>query len=73
MNVKRPNIDCEQWLYELLKNEGHCLCNLVRDEAKNQGYSKAELKAARKKLGVKTWHQFEVDGSSTQNWFWFLD
>ena len=36
------------------------------------GYSKAELKAARKELGVKTYHQFDEDGA-TANWFWYLE
>ena len=36
------------------------------------GYSKAELRAARKELGVKTYHQFDEDGA-TANWFWYLE
>lgn len=37
-----------------------------------RGVSQAELKEARKALGVKTFHQFDEDGD-TQNWFWYLE
>lgn len=44
----------------------------VREAAKKQGFKRSELKAARKELGVKTFHQFDEDGP-TPNHFWYLE
>lgn len=64
--------DCEIWLRELLADGKEHLVDDVRAEAKTKGFSRLELKAARKSLGVKTYHQF--DGSvATDNWFWYRE
>ena len=39
---------------------------------KERGFTGAELKEARKNLGIKTFHQFDEDGAS-ENWFWYLE
>lgn len=63
---------CEKWLYGELQRQGEVLCDDIRSAAKKKGFTRAELKSARKTLGVKTFHQF--DGKSeTQNWFWYLE
>lgn len=65
-------IDCKDWLANLLK-DGEChLCDDVRDAAKKQGFKRSELKAARRELRVKTFHQFDEDGP-TPNHFWYLE
>lgn len=64
--------DCKEWLSCLLKDTGLCLCDDVRDAAKEMGFTRQELKDARSQLGVKTFHQFDEDGA-TGNWFWYLE
>lgn len=64
-------MDCKTWLREYLsQNAGHS--EYIRDEAENRGFTKRQLRDARKELGVKTYHQFDEDGA-TQNWFWYID
>lgn len=64
-------IDCSVWLKKFLNCEIR-LCENVRAAAKENGYTKAELKQARKEIGVKTFHQFRENGP-TENWFWYLE
>ncbi len=64
-------LDCKNWLGKFLSDNGTMLCDTVREEAVAQGYTRAELKSARKLLKVKTYHQFDEEGA-TQNWFWFI-
>lgn len=63
--------NCEDWLSKILSNNAIFLCDDIKQIAKNAGYTKNELKEARKELGVKTFHQFDEDGA-TSNWFWHL-
>ncbi len=63
---------CEKWLFDLLSKEDSVLCDIVRAESKIRGFSRRQLKEARKSLGVKTFHQFDEYGP-TPNWFWYLD
>ena len=62
-------MDCEEWLYERLSDMDYHLCENIRNEAKKKGYTMRELKAARKKLGIRTFHQFDELGA-TPNWYW---
>ena len=65
-------MDCKDWLAERLGKRGTEMpCDLIREEAKAAGYTKAQLKAARRELGVKTFHWFE-SSKDTEVWFWFL-
>ena len=57
------------WVKERFKREQTILCERLRVEASAAGVSRLQLKAARKRLGVKTWHQFD-EGGATENWFW---
>ena len=62
--VERSNSvsKCSEWLKGHL-SPGMSECNGVRESAK----------AARKELGVKTWHQIDTEGyPKIENWFWYL-
>lgn len=64
--------NCTVWLKRYL-NCGMSECGAVRSDALAAGYTKAELKAARKELGVKTWHQIDtLEEPRIDNWFWYL-
>ena len=60
---------CEDWLAEQLKDGSWHLVDDIRDKFKKAGFKKSEFKAARKNLGVETFHQKEDD---IDNWFWRL-
>jgi len=66
------NKTCLEWLREFLQVEGCVLCDVVREEALNMGYTRQELKEARRQLKVKTYHQFDESGP-TPNYFWYLE
>lgn len=63
---------CREWLREKLEDGRIHLCEDVRGAALEAGFTRAELRQARKEIGVKTFHQFDEDGG-TQNWFWYLE
>lgn len=63
---------CESWLKKQLEDGEIHLCDDVREAAKIAGYTRDQLKRARRLLGVKTFHQFDEDGQ-TRNWFWYLE
>ena len=63
---------CEKWLCGKLQGRSEVLCDDIRSAAKKEGFTRAELKAARKALNVKTFHQSD-GGIETQNWFWYLE
>lgn len=64
--------DCTVWLKRYLAL-GMSECSAVRADAFAAGFTKAELKAARKELGVKTWHQIDtLEEPRIDNWFWYL-
>lgn len=63
--------ECEKWLAEFLRKESTVLCEIVRKEAKNKGFTRRQLRDARKAIGVKTFHQFN-GSEATPNWFGYL-
>ncbi len=63
---------CEKWLLSFLARNGQTPYGEVQRAAKSQGFKKAELKAARKSIGVCVYHQFE-DGAEREDWFWSLN
>lgn len=65
------NRSCEIWLREIFQDGQSRLCDEIRTAAKKAGYTRAELKEARKRIGIKTFHQFD-DVGATENWFWYL-
>jgi hypothetical protein len=64
--------NCEKWLSEYLTKNEAVLVQTVTEKAKQAGYKKAELKNARKSLGVKTFHLFDDDGTDSGSHFWHL-
>ncbi len=62
---------CEKWLKNYLGSRS-VLCDKVRIEAKEKGFTISELKEARKNLGVSTYHEFDKMGNATENWYWSL-
>lgn len=62
---------CEKWLFDFLTSQGLTRCEVIRGEAVKLGFTKKDLKAARKALGVKCWNDFDINGE-TLNWFWYL-
>ncbi len=64
--------DCDVWLRLQLQDRGIHLCDSIRKKAKKRGFTEQELKAARKEIGVKAFHQFDECGA-TENWFWYLE
>jgi len=63
--------DCVIWLREHLQSAEIVLCQDVRAEAVRRGFTKRQLKDARKALDVKAFHQFDEHGD-TGNHFWYL-
>lgn len=62
---------CEKFLFELLSDHPIVEISYIREKAKEQKFKRADLKAAKKILKVKTYHQFD-EGKETGNWFWYL-
>ncbi len=62
---------CGKWLEEILADGEAHLCDDVREAAKKEGFSKNELREARKSIEVGTYHQFDEHGQ-TENWFWYI-
>ena len=62
-------MSCTKWLYELLKKGNQYSCEAVRRMAKQEGFTKKELKEARCELDVKTIHVFAPD----EDWYWYLE
>ena len=69
LNRKEKKMTCEDCLGDQLKDGEWHLVDWVRVEFKKTGFKKSEFKAARKNLGVETFHQQEDD---INNWFWRL-
>ena len=63
-------MDCKEWLEKQLSGCDAVLCDTIRACAKEQGFTKKQLKEARAILGVKTYHQLNDDADT--NWFWYL-
>lgn len=61
-----------EWLKEYLSDGNLHLVDTVREAFKATGFTRGEIKAARKALGVKTFHQCDEDGI-TPNHFWYIE
>ena len=59
--------DCESWLLDQLKRVQRASCDTIRDAAKKAGFTKRDLKEARKNLNVGTRHE-----TDPEDWFWYL-
>lgn len=62
--------ECEKWLEKILADGELHLREDVREAARKEGFTFGELRAARKNIGVGTYHQFDECGQ-TENWFWY--
>lgn len=63
---------CKAWLSGILADgEPHNVEN-IREERKKAGYSKTEVKAAKKELGVISFNDANTQEGAAQNWFWQL-
>lgn len=62
---------CGDWLRGKLADGEIHLCDDIRRQARNRGFTQTELKQARKAVGVKTFHLFDEEGA-TSNWYWYL-
>lgn len=71
---KRTIQECKEWLKNRLSSGETVLCDIIREEAKNKGFSKSDFKQARKELNVKCWNDSncQEDGQA-MNWFWYLE
>lgn len=63
--------NCEIWLHAFLAKNPLTDYKDVMRAAKNEGFSRKEMKDARKSLGVKTYHRF-VAGTDVKQWLWYL-
>ena len=61
-----------EWIRGYLSDGELHLVDTVREDFKAAGFTSSEIKAARKALGVKTFHQCDEDGV-TPNHFWYIE
>ena len=61
-----------EWLRKYLSDGEPHLVDNVREAYRAAGFMRSEIKAARKSLGVKTFHQFDENGP-TPNYFWYIE
>lgn len=59
------------WLREYLRDAPREVGE-VRAAAKAAGYTRAQLKEARRMLGIRTTNNWEKDPPETSRWFWQL-
>lgn len=64
---------CAEWLKLRLTGEEFVWCDLIREEAKQRGYTRGALRAARKLLGVKTCSDWACWEDGAKNWYWYLE
>ncbi len=62
--------NCEEWLTERLGQMKLVNIETIRVEAKEQGYSKSQLKEAKLKIGAATVNDSALHDGEPQNWFW---
>ncbi|MEG2050911.1 MAG: hypothetical protein RR012_01275 [Oscillospiraceae bacterium] len=65
---------CSTWLKRYLIEKGATQTNVVSGEAIKQGFTRSELKEARKFLGVKCFNDSnEQEEKRAKNWFWYFE
>lgn len=65
-------MNCEEWLAEYLKGPVFKNCERVRASAEKRGFTKGQLSAARKKLGVATVSDSTKQNGAAKNWYWLI-
>jgi len=64
---------CKQWLDQYLRlNGGYTNVKDVREAYKREGFSRIDVKNARKALDVSTHHRFDWRGEDTGEHYWHL-
>ena len=58
---------CAQWLLEYLRRAGRANVKQVRLDAKKMGWTRGELKAARREIGVQVVHD-----QTSDEWYWYV-
>ncbi len=67
-------MDCIEWLRERIPPGTAAVCDGIREDAKKAGFSRKDLKQARKALGVKTYHDVDDEsGELVPQWFWYRE
>ena len=59
--------ECAKWLQKFLQGKGWVACEVVRAAAMKKGFTKGQLRAARKELGVSTDHDNRI---GHDEWYW---
>ncbi len=68
----KNHVSCAAWLSELLADGGPHNVETIRAERKKAGYTKSEVKAAKKSLGVISFNDANMQDVAARNWFWQL-
>lgn len=69
---KINHVACRAWLSKILADgEPHNVEN-IRSERKKAGFTKNEVSAAKKSLGVISFNDANLQDRAAQNWFWQL-
>ena len=71
MEKEIHDVNCQEWLMSFLAERKEVLVDVIKAEAKAAGYTKKELKAAKKALRVKTVNDWEPT-FGTSAWWWKL-
>lgn len=64
--------NCELWLTTLLPGQTFMNCEEIRIRANAAGFSKGQLSAARKSLGVTVINDSSLHDGKAENWFWLI-
>lgn len=65
-------MDCKVWLRKLLSDGDTHNVEKIRKLRREYGFTKAELKAAKKELGVIVTNDSHIQDNIALNWFWQL-
>ena len=63
---------CSEWLDGYFPKGYKVHCALIRDAARERGYSRFQLKAARKALGIKTVSE-KIEEYDTTLYYWYRE
>ena len=64
-------MDCEKWLAEFLSDGQLHNVDRIREARKEKGFTRAEVKAAKKKIDAKTF-QAPPEGNEPPKFYWYL-
>lgn len=65
--------NCKIWLERFLRdNDGERNVSSIRIAAKENGFTRRQVSAAKKELGLITLNDWDAKGESASNWWWRL-